>query len=488
MHKHLRCIFFSFLFCLLLHSISWAQKNNLKYAIEPLEPVAIIEANILEEKFNNWAANFKNKVMDRMAKDKEQRDVLIVASISPDHLVDFHVAVRPEDEALRSELMDSLQSVKDLNTDYTTINLLWEFYLNGGNTDSVATYAPKPHLPTDLVRQDFEQFSLKLKHQDLQAWADEQALPLVADLLSSAEGNWKGVKEVSDMIKDKKYQEQSVLALTDGNEHYWQAMMDLSPDVQLMPVVKLLMHMAKGEFDLAKNYITILRLFSQGDEASTYFLQEAEWRIKSFKRHLEEEIEVGIQLHELGDYDKAIAYYRELVNKAPHNAALQYELYYSQKKKLMKEDSIGYDPKDEVLWNETKKLIYECDPLYPFNVRAKTGLEGYEIMRRGELLQLFQNKKQLKKDLANLAAIAIDLKDYAYAAHLYWNYVVVNFEADLLTESDRKAYFLYSLHELDQDGVIKDDPMVSDKELWKKVEDKLQKRVEESEIYRAFGK
>ena len=73
----------------------------------------------------------------------------------------------------------------------------------------------------------------------------------------------------------------------------------------------------------------------------------------------------------------------------------------------------------------------------------RTGDEAYELFLRKHVGELFRNEKELVKDMVTYADHCLDLKAYAFAAHLYWN--LVNTDSNVSSGRNLTHEFLYCL-------------------------------------------
>lgn len=336
-------------------------------------------------------------------------------------------------------------------------------------------------LPADKADAIYVKAGLKEKMELNKAYAIEQVLPVLSAYEIMVDKQFAGVKGLGTMVRQTDFKKkQDVTALTSRNSDYWRANLEMSVGNQLVPVTKIAMLVSQGEFDHAMKYVEMIRLVAEPKSAAAAYLKEISRRLKEFNKVLQSEINNGIAEHDKGNYEKAIAIYKDILAQYPHSAAAKYELYYSRNALDLRNKTVTTS--DRKLWDESKGSIYQSNPLYPMNVRAGSGKEMYLLFRRQATQHLFQDDKKALKDIYTYADIAMDLGVYDFAAQLFW--LSATYDKD---REDAITKFLYCLEKL---GVkdLKENFKGDFGKAFAELEKKKQEDMENDPMYKSFKK
>ena len=203
--------------------------------------------------------------------------------------------------------------------------------------------------------------NLSERYEHIQAWARDFALPILAAYEVSVDDKYAGVKSFGKLVQNTDFtQKQDVIQMTEYNSDYWRALVEMSPGNQLIPVTKIMMHIANGEFDYVNPYLKIIHAFSDENTIPTYLLQELEWRMAYFNDDLNSKILKGIEYNDNSQYELAINQYNEILQEYPNSAWANYELYLSTYLSTIEKDTTKI--LDRTDWDQARIIIYTCNP------------------------------------------------------------------------------------------------------------------------------
>jgi hypothetical protein len=363
-------------------------------------------------------------------------------------LLTYHKAGKPSIELYSNpkisaeaekEFQKKVMALKTENTILVDFPLLITLNVKDGNIDEGLSGIV---LPDEKVKKEYGSADLKQKYELNKAWAINEILPVLSAYQIIVDDKFAGVKNFGKLVSGTNFNNpQDINELTSKNSDYWRATMEMGKGNQLIPVTKIFMLIAQGQFDYAIKYIEIIPIFSDKETIADHYLQEAKWRLKSFNAQLNDKIDSGIKEHDAGNYQKAIGIYNAILAAYPNAAWVQYEKYYSQNAIDLAKKQV--EREDRELWDKSKIAIYKSNPLYNLDVRASNGKEAYLLFRRQEIASLFKDNNELLKDIFKYADIALDLQVYDFAAQLFW----------LTSSFDNKSpeslnYYLYCLEKL----------------------------------------
>lgn len=315
----------------------------------------------------------------------------------------------------------------------------------------------------------------------IQQWARTYAIPVLAAFQHNTGQEFAGVRSMGQTLSSLDFSKPvNVEALTDKNPQFWRATVEMAPGNQLMPVTRLILLAANGEFDHARLYLGILGPFMDENTIAAHLAQELQYRLNIFNEDLEQQANAGIALHDKQAYKEAIALYQQLLAAYPNSAWVNYELFYSTNALAM---ANGQPREDRALWDAAKPSIYRCNPLYEMDVRSSNAVEGYLLFRRQKIGTLFKDPKRLDEDLQELAMIAIDLKAYGFAAQLSAMLMVRKKE---FTEPFLE-YFLFCLDKLG-DTQLRQNFKIDHVKVFREIEKERQRAMEKDPTYKMFEK
>lgn len=476
-----KCFILGLFFLLGMSLNVYSQEKKVELSIQFLSPDTIVEVNFDKEIFIEYVKNIVRKNEDNFGRFSEKKDILVLQTFHKNNEPTIEIFSRPElEKSDELKILNDLKSIKPINSIIVDFSLLYVVEIQGGYPDKNLEYIPSFYPPITKIQNEFKNADFKSKYELIKKWAKDEAIPILAAFETKVDNKFVGVRAVGEILDKTDFNlNQDVIELTDKNTNYWRATLEMVQGNQLIPVSKIFMHTAQGEYDYARLYSDMIHTFSDKQSVPYYLIEELNWRFGFFNKELQEEIQKGIKLHDEEKYDEAIKVYENLLKIYPNSAWANYELYYSKKIK-----SLRNNEQLENNWDVAKKIIYKCNPLYHMDVEARNGREGYLLFRRQEISDLFKDKQNYGKDIVKYADTALDLEVYGFAAQLYWLIISSLPEKDYMPK-DVIAHLLYCLEKLGDKEIRKNFKGDFDNK-FKEIEKEREKMMIESSIYNAF--
>jgi tetratricopeptide (TPR) repeat protein len=468
----------SFLFVVISVFNAVAQKEASNVSISLLENDRVADINVSKEKFiqsisivtDYCKTNFKNTAAS------QKIGILLIAHKSGKPTIKCY-SNPTLDDSTQNKILADISAMPIENTNYVDFPML--ITVNASNENPKDDF-PDFIDPVKLKMTDYENADFKTKYALIKKFALEEALPILTAYEANVDSTVRGVKSFGTLLQATDFSKvQNITALTDKNKNYWKATMEMASGNQLIPITKIFMLISQGEFDYAKKYIDVYRMFSNKTSISALYLEALNYRLNLFYKGLTSEMDKGITAHDKGRYDDAIKIYKNILTDYPNSAWALYEKYYSENAKNGEEHKIS--PEDRKDWDKAKINIYKHDPLYNMDVRASTGKEAFLLTRRMEMKELFKVKENRLTDLLNYASIATDLGVYDFAAQLYWLSITMD------KENTEKAInnFLFCLDKLGEKD-LKSNFKGDFNQIFKNIEKENEARMKNSASYKAM--
>jgi tetratricopeptide (TPR) repeat protein len=445
------------------------------------------ELNIEKKEFTA-SVQWMKPMMDSMfGLENTKRDFMLLITLHTEKDPELSLYARPaltEEQSQKfTKAFSGLPKVRTHFVDYSYVFLI---RTNEGSGDAAGKFYPDFRDPYEKEQEKFKRAGLMEKNTLLKDWAMNDVLPLLAEATYKVDEKFSGVRYMGKTLKTiiAHGAPTDIAKITDSTTEYWRGVMEMSPGNEIIPLSKVMLLVAKGEFDMAKEYCDLLKLFNGKKMLASYYIDELSWRLEEFNKELVVRTQRGIEQSDRGNYEGAIAVYHGILKEYPRSAWVNYELYYStnMQNMLEKKDSV----RSLAEWNKAKPIIYGCDPFYPVVARITNGKEGYVFTRRVELGGLFKVKENFSSDILRFGDIALDLGADAYAAEVYW-LCFSRLKKEDLNHREMLPYFLYTLDKLGVKNIRKAFEGDFEKE-FKKI-DKLRKRqMEQSDVYKSFKK
>ena len=343
---------------------------------------------------------------------------------------------------------------------------------------SVLLAQEKPLIIEDKSLETYKKANLKTKFESNKAYAANEVLPVLASFQTIVEDKFLGVKNFGNLIAETKFDSPlHIEKLTSENPDYWRATMEMERQNELIPTTKIFILVSQGEFDYALRYLEIVSIVSKKGTYADAYLRNLEERLQMFNDLLASKIQAGIAEHDKGNFEKAIAIYKAILEDYPNSAWANFELFYSQfelNNKTVKKNLNSFEN-----WEKAKNDIFSHNPLYNIRMSAKDGYEAYLMYRRNSIDSLFKDPKKSIEDIYKYADIAMDLKAYDFAAQLFWY-------AATYSKEEKSLYkYFYCLEKLGITDLKHNFKIDFDKE-FKKINREKENEMAKNEIYKSY--
>lgn len=469
------------LFCIIylwFNTVAWSQTNvelEVEYFTDDMVTVATLDTQYLYP----WNSRVLASVDAFLSLEKGNHDVMILVTIPKGKPLFVEVSSRPQ---LKKETTDHLiRRIEALSrpprsklTEYT---YLIEAKVGRGCEDPQLKFLPKLALPEEKVQAQFEAANLEGKSKLFKNWVIEDVMPVLAYYEDSLITQLKGVNAIGEILSSQKFLEKSSKELTIENSDYWRATMEIESGNGLVILSKICIHVANGEFDLAKRYLNIAQAFPEQNSMALNFYHQFDFRMEWLFDDIREEIRIGKKFQLEGDFESAALHFEEQLKILPKSAAFNYEKYYSRSL-LISDHSPEYIIK---LWQDCNAAVYACDPLFNMNVPARNSRDLYLMSKRHEINLLFDNQVSIDENILEYADIALDLEVYGFAAHMYW--LIIGNKPDAFPERDILAHYLYCLEKLGDTENISSFEEEYTRQKFKKIERERRLAMETSPVY-----
>lgn len=414
-----------------------------------------------------------------LALEKSNHDVMILITMPKGKPAFVEISSRPQ---LKKETTDHLiRRIEALSRPPRSKLTEYAYLVNAkvgvGCQNPQLKFLPKVDLPEEKVQIKFEAADLGGKIRLFQQWVLDDVLPVLSYYEDSIRTQLKGVNSIGKILDTRAFLEQESNSLTINNPDYWRASMEIEAGNGLIILSKICMHIAKGEFDLAKRYLNIAQAFPEQNDMALSFYNQLNFRMEWLFDDIQREIRIGKKLQEEGDFEGAAMHYDEVLKVVPGSAVLNYESYYS--KSLLISD---HDPEVIMqLWQDCKIAVYTCDPLFNMNIPAQSSKELYLMSKRHEINLLFINQANIQDNILEYADIALDLEVYGFAAHMYW--LILGNKPDEFPERDILAHYLYCLEKLGDTQNIRNFEEEYTRQKFRKIERERKHAMETNPVY-----
>ena len=456
-------------------------QSKVKIEIQLITPDIIGEATLDKKPFFKWTSTIYNTIDQACRQLKGNKEIWIVTTVHKNKAATFSIGARPK---ITSQEIDALQKtlsqISSPRTKIVDYSLIFMVHINEGAKDKTMPFTPVPVIPKEKSYVEFANMSLAEKRAAMQAWAKNEVLPIIAFYTSNVDKKFEGVINIGKMLNDPSLLEKSVEDLTDRNPDYWRATMEMNKGNLLIPFTKVMLFVAKGEFDKARMLLAVTRFFHDKKTLPAIYKDELNANLRQIYRELGGLINQGIKLHDAKKYSEAVAHYNQVAKQFPNSGYLSYEMYLSTAFPMK-------DPeKQSQEWEKWKKIIYKHDPMYHMAARANSGREGYLMYLRAKSSSLFTKKDQFEQDFVEFNDIALDLGNYGLAAQMYW-LTLSYLPKKAYNERNILAHYLYCLDKLGDKTTIKIFEGDFDK-MFKEIEQERMNLMKKSEMYNSFKK
>lgn len=472
-------------FVLFLSSFSLKAQSEVELAVQLIIPDVIAEKCLDDTAFYTWLGTVSEEYEEQMKAQVGNFESLLLINLVDSGDVEFSLSCRPPiAEEVRTAILNKIRDRDNFNTKFGEYTFFIRAKVNKGAYKKTASFFPPVVFPREKRIQKFQSLSLLEKTRYLKKWTDEEVIPVLALFQLEVDPKFEGVRGVGHIMDERKFEGKLTDNYLDTNYLYWRAVLEMNKGNQLIPFSRICMHLSNEEWDIAHNYMEVTTLFAQKNSVASYYFEELKDLLKMLREQLHLEIKEGIKLHDQGKFEQAQLKYATLLRMVPKSAFLQYEAYLTESTMALGEGENGSSVRP--IWDRYRDAIYQANPQYPSMAQANTGMEGYELVCRSMIKDLFKDKAGTKNDLLKYADLCIEVGDYSFAAHLYW-WLFTYLGNDAYEGREMLNDFLYALHLAGEDQVITnfDGDFV---DAFKQIEQRRKEIREADTMYQAFEK
>lgn len=458
--------------------------ETVKPQLKILTEMDVAEHTIDGESFGTWGRAGIDELKRLFRPEKQPRDVVVQIVLHKKGEPDAAVAGRPalaEGEA--KKLIAALKLDRAPHAKVVDFAFRIEMKINGGHPNQELPLTPPLDAPDEARLARFQKADTAERLTLLKQWAAEEALPTLAATAEGAEAKFEGVRNLGQTIAALDATKPlNVEKLTDHNADYWRALAEMVPGQPLVPATKIALHVAAGELDKARRLADVTSLFDARQSVASHILGDLRVMLNLFYKDVDDAIRLGVAAHDQQRYDEALKTYDQVLKDFPGSAWAHYERFQTRRMMALTK-GLALPDAD---WPKAAHTIYSLDPLYGFGAEARSGTDAYLLFRRMALNELFKDQAKLREDLIRYADIALDLEQYAFAAHLYWN-AVTSIDPKFYGQRNLVEHFLYCLERL---GVkdLKENFRGDHPAEFAKIAAERKKLMEESPLYQKMKK
>jgi hypothetical protein len=423
------------------------EPKKVEVSIQILTELHIAQVALDTDSLVAWVKPALSALESQFENEKSSRTIVLQVTLHPGRPADVSVAGKPAltatDKASLLKIVDPARSPRSKLVDCSF--RIWA-KVRGGHPDEKAPLDPPLETPDEQRLAQLRAAPTAEKLAIIRRWARAEALPVLAAMASGADVKFEGVRNLGKAIGALKPDAPiDIAALTDHNPDYWRAMMEMTPGNPFVPAVRVALHAASGELDLARRYADMSPFVDTGKSGFSRVLGEFKFMSQEFYRDLDSRIQKGIALHDKGKFAEALQIYESVVKDVPCSAWARYEQFHTLRTQAIERNNAPLPP--EHTWKKTRAEILACDPLYQMMAQASGAAEMYQLTRRMQITELFKNDGKAAADVVEYADIAVDLGVFGFAGMLYWNAMAIG-KRDEYAINDLAESFLYCLEQL----------------------------------------
>ena len=377
-----------------------------------LSSEVIAGENFNKDAMVNWVKEVQAAMANLMKTEKSNSVVKIIASWTKDRKCKYQVSVCPENNSLIEQVNNALQPINSPVANFASFDLQLSFKFNEG-CNSPEIFSPEINSAAEKMKKDLGSQTLLQRKETIRNWALQEVIPILAHFTKNVDAQFPGVQATGKMLEQKSFLNQQAAAITEKDPLYWRGLMEMNKGNLIIPLSKVLMHVANDEFDLARRYLGMLFRFADKESLASHYLLDLNRNLDLFYQSHDSLVREGIRLHDDGKYAEAIKQYNTILAAYPNSAWARYELYFSST--YLEKGNKAKDQSAQV-WAKHQPAVYAADPLYPMGGGASNGREAFLLFRHLQVKELFRESSKLKEDLFTYADIALDLSAYSVAA------------------------------------------------------------------------
>ena len=296
------------LFILLSVSSFIHAQDKPQVEIQLLSNDQVAEADLNKNDFLEWVKLLTSRVDSAFLTEKTSRDIMVLVTLHQQAEPSISIHARPACSNAEMNRMAAffthLPSFHTKLFDYSFVYLVRTHGGSGG--DKNAAFVPEYIDPNSARRTAFRKAGLAEKKTLLQNWARAEVIPMLEEFENRVDKKFAGVQYLAkkldsiysvDILQGKPVTVR-VPQITDSVSDYWRGVMEMSPGNHIITLSKVMLLVAEGEFDYAKEYCELLRQMGAEKALATYYTNELSWRLEEFSKELNTRISRGIAQHD----------------------------------------------------------------------------------------------------------------------------------------------------------------------------------------------
>ena len=395
---------------------------------------------------SDWGPRLSVALDEALEQETQPRTIIVQLTMHTDREASVELSSSPVLPAqLAQRLRRALLASEPPKTKLVDFTLRVVAKVGSGASDGESSCSPKLQSPHEKRLAELSSATLGQRLQILQAWSQQEVLPVLTAAMQAAESDFSGVRGVGTLLQsDRKHG--PVSQLLDGSAQYWRGLLEMSPGNPLLVSSRLFLYLARGELDLTRLYMKPIYYFAKSDNLAHDYLEQLREYLIVVYDSLDARIRVGVELHDQARFDDAISLYDGILRDYPCSALTLYERWFAQNEKEMRQGvAQAGSSLDE--WEQVRSDVFRCNPMFEIDAVSTSEQRRQQMMRRLALRSLWKDPRSEGEDYLRYADIALDLGEYGLAAHLYF---LIGTGLSVSAYGDRNvlAHFLYSVEKL----------------------------------------
>ncbi len=467
-----------FILFILLRCFTISKAAPVKIDVTFIDHEKLLSHNFDPRSYANYQQAFQDSVIDYFSEFKQGQNVRIIQTFDPNLYPLYSFSAKPVlVDSVQHQLQKLLMSIRSISSLYMSFTSEIIVTINGGCKDRGLDYTPILKNPLLLRQSKYEYGSFKQSFDFLKDWLENSGMPLLIDIHNSNVRHQK-IELTEDEKKAFSTVKFGILNTTHqdylNTSFYWQVLRKMKIDYKTLMVFRAMAAAYDGRIQHAQALLQMIYQFESSNTLLLYIMDEFNWRMNYYLQK-----EQGL-LQSIG----------KTFNEQTLSQDLQLledilKINYMSQPALTRlfkiERASGQKSPFLVV---TRGDYIRSNPSSMDTVVANSPFQAYRNGLISEAADLFIDAETFEDDFPKYADISLKLKDYEFAAELYWmltNQPLGNSEKDVANYRFRHEY---ALHKLNPNAPI-------DKKLkkqFKRLDKKFRKEMKKHPRYKKFKK
>jgi tetratricopeptide (TPR) repeat protein len=379
----------------------------------PLSDTRWFDLNFRLDEFGVWLADTRDQTAAVFAPDLHKRDVCLSITLHPNGRPEYRIDATPGySEAERKAIDKKLRKLPVIRPKWSACSIRLDLRVNGGLSGDW------PDLPTvdpeDAEMRTFAGMSLSDKRKTLDRWSTREALPELSMARKITWADQPGLERFEDFLR-RNLHSRDLFERLDRQPDFWALDQVQSNDPQLAVTTRILLLIARGHYEYARDYLTTLVLVS-GPPPSTALsgvLFQKAYRYMKLMLDDVYALQQSIPLGPEPDETKERARLMKLLRRGyPENLLAMY---------LREQERLDIEQPMSRITSQTAEARSKLYSVYPLSSARFVALDprsDFENDCRKALTDIHPVQDSLGVYLHRKAALMVDLGDDAFAVHL----------------------------------------------------------------------